>query len=429
MNPPKKGPPRKTTLDALWARHDVKWRDPQQIVAQELWCRLPACTPLASSTHALPVQAGCLHHKGNPEDCPTEVDPRILAHRVQGRFWETLAETGQTLIVTREYEHLVMALCAGGGRPRISYLSLPHPNGLAVDARRQIVHVASTRNPNVIYDFAPCRGLVERDGPRGPAGLENTLLPLRCRYLPGCAYIHDLALIGCRLHANAVAMNAVVELPGCGGFKAVWWPCCIDGAGKPLFGRNHLQLNSIAAGKTLRSSFFTASAAQPSARRPGSLDFPVDKRGVVFSGRTREAVATGLTRPHSARLLGSEVWLDNSGYGEVGRIAGGRFEAVARLPGWTRGLCFGKGVAFVGSSRVIPRFRHYAPGIDCDRSQTGIHALDLKTGRWLGSIVWPLGNQIFALALSGGICTPGFPFTAGKKNDRQVQQLFFRGLA
>ena len=40
----------------------------------------------------------------------------------------------------------------------------------------------------------------------------------------------------------------------------------------------------------------------PSARRPGHLNFPVDGRGVIFSGRTRDVVATGLTRPHSARL-------------------------------------------------------------------------------------------------------------------------------
>jgi len=327
-----------------------------------------------------------------------------------------------------EYEHLVMALHAGGGRRRISYLRLPHPNGLAVDSSRNILHVASTRNPNMIFDFAPCLTRVERDGARELPGMELLLLPLRCRYLPGCTYVHDMAMLGGRLHANAVSMNAVVELPDSGGFKAVWWPRCIDGPGKPLFGRNYLQLNSIAAGKSLRQSYFSASAARPAARRPGHLNFPVDKRGVVFSGQTREVIATGLTRPHSARLLENTVWLDNSGYGELGRIVGGRFEAVANLPGWTRGLCFGKGVAFAGSSRVIPRFRHYAPGLDCEKSEAGIHAVDLKTGRILGSLVWPQGNQIFALELAGGLRTPGFPFVAGKRNDSQVQRLFFSGV-
>jgi hypothetical protein len=155
----------------------------------------------------------------------------------------------------------------------------------------------------------------------------------------------------------------------------------IDGRQGPRFGRNFLQLNSIAAGRTLASSFFSASAAVPSARRPGHLNFPVDGRGVIFSGRTRDVVATGLTRPHSARLHEGTLWVDNSGYGEFGRITDARFEPVIRLKGWTRGLCITDKIAFVGTSRVIPRFRHYAPGLDVDRSRCGIHAVDLQTGR------------------------------------------------
>ena len=36
------------------------------------------------------------------------------------------------------------------------------------------------------------------------------------------------------------------------------------------------------------------------------------------------------------------------------------------LPGWTRGLWFHGSTAFVGASRVIPRFSNYAPGFDVD---------------------------------------------------------------
>ena len=79
------------------------------------------------------------------------------------------------------------------------------------------------------------------------------------RYLPGCLYLHDLAILGGRLLANAVALNAVVELPEAGGFRPVWWPRSIDGACGPLFGRNYLQLNSIAAGDVSR----TASSPPP----------------------------------------------------------------------------------------------------------------------------------------------------------------------
>jgi uncharacterized protein (TIGR03032 family) len=385
--------PRPAVLDALWAHHHADLRDPLQVVAQ--WDASPA------------------------------VDPRLLKYAVRGRFWEALERAEGTLLVTREYEHLVVALRARQGRRRVSYLRLPHPSGLAVDERRRRVYVASTRNPNIVFEFAPGQGRVPRDGAPGSSVPEDALLPVGCRYLPGCLYLHDLALIGGRLHGNAVAMNAVVELPDAGGFRPVWWPGSIDGRGRPLLGRNYLQLNSIAAGKDLRGSFFSASAAEPSARRPGHLNFPVDGRGVLFSGRTRAVVATGLTRPHSARLRDGVVWLANSGYGEVGRVDEGRFEPVARLAGWTRGLSVTGDVAFAGTSRVIPRYRAYAPGVEPARSECGIHALDLRTGRVLGSLVWPLGNQIFAIEVVRGFDTAGWPFTARPGARRQLERFFF----
>lgn len=378
--------------NALWAHHHGEFRDPDGVVSQ--W------------------------------QAPDAIDPQLLRHSVRGRFWEALAAAKATLIVTREYEHLVVALSAGRA-PRISCLRLPHPNGLAVDERGGRLYIASTRNPNMIFEFAASNGKVARDGELNH-GREaaNFLLPVGARYLPGCLYIHDIAMIDGKLFANAVGMNAVVELPTAGGFKTAWWPRCIDGRNGPqLFGRNYLQLNSIAAGKTVAGSFFSASAEKPSARRPGHLNFPVDQRGVIFSGRTREVVATGLTRPHSARFVGSELWVDNSGYGEVGRIAGRCFEAVARLPGWTRGLGVAGDIAFVGTSRVIPRFACYAPGIDLEKSRTGIHALDLKTGRVLGSILWPRGNQIFGVELLRGIDSPGFPLAMGGTRAAQQKAL------
>src|SRR5262249_51130660 len=146
-------------------------------------------------------------------------------------------------------------------------------------------------------------------------------------------------------------------------------------SGGPDFGRNHIQLNSIAAGATVRDSFFSASVAAPGRRRPGHLDFAVDGRGVIFSGRTREPICVGLTRPHSARLHRGRVWIDNSGYGEVGYADQGHFKAIARLPGWTRGLCFVRDVAFVGTSRVIPKFARYAPGVKASEAMCGVHAV------------------------------------------------------
>src|SRR5439155_12290356 len=121
-------------------------------------------------------------------------------------------------------------------------------------------------------------------------------------FFPGSLYMHDLAFIRNRLHANAVGSNAVIEIEDSGTWRRTWWPRAIERDGVPEFRLNFLQLNSIAAGASLQQSFFSASTDELSARRPGHLNFPVDRRGVIFSGRTREPIVRGLTRPHSARL-------------------------------------------------------------------------------------------------------------------------------
>lgn len=379
---------------ALHGAHDRAWRD-----------------PVAVATHWSDA-AG--------------VDARLLDHTVHGAFWETLAAHRLTVLVTREYEHLLIALHAGRRGPAVSYLPLPHPSGLAVDRRRGIVHVASTRNPNQVFDLVPAVA-ERRAAGRGLRPLpDRPLVPLRARFLPGATYLHDLAFVAGRLHANAVGENAVVRVDDDGAVRRVWWPRCVETASGPVFHQNHLQLNSIAAGRTLRSSYFTASTDVVGALRPGHRRFAVDGCGVVFSGATRETVVRGLTRPHSARLRGGTLWVLNSGHGEMGVCEDGRFCAIARPGGWTRGLAFAGRLAIVGTSRVLPRFAHYAPGLEPARCVCGIHLVDRRSGRVLGSLEWPLGNQIFAVETVPASFTRGLPLTAGRgRSAARTRALFY----
>jgi uncharacterized protein (TIGR03032 family) len=251
------------------------------------------------------------------------------------------------------------------------------------------------------------------------------LVPRVARFHPGRLYLHDLAFVGGVLHGNATGLDAVVRLDPPGEPEPVWWPSSVERDGVPDLRRNTLQLNSIAAGPTLEESFFSASAERPSARRPGQRNFPVRERGVIFGGRSREPVARGLTRPHSARLREGTLWVANSGYGEVGTVADGRFEPVARLDGWTRGLCASGDAILVATSRVIPRFRQYAPGLDVDRSRCALHVLDAATGTVRGSLTWPAGNQIFAVESLPGHAAAGFPFSARSRSPARVRSLFY----
>lgn len=381
-------------LDALWAHHHAQWRDPMQVIS--LW------------------------------EGAAGLDRRLLEYEVRGAFWETLAASDSTLIVTREYEHLIFALAHDGAQPRITYLRAPHPSGVAYDTARGIVHIACTRNPNQVISFKPLTGVAPRLDLPTDAPDNRPLMPLRSTFYPGSLYMHDLAMIGGELHANSVGQNAVVRLYDDGRHEKVWYPRCIERDGVPVFGQNHIQLNSIAAGETPESSYYSASADEMTELRPGHPDFPVDRRGVLFSGATREPVARGLTRPHSARLYDGRVWIDNSGYGELVYTDESGVTVAARLPGWTRGLGFAGKIAFVGTSRVIPRFRQYAPGLDVDESVCGLHAVDVTSGAVLGSLIWPYGNQIFAIEPLPRAFTSGFAFDAlAERATEQETRVFY----
>lgn len=352
------------------------------------------------------------------------VDPNLLKYSVRGEWWDILRECAITLLVTREYEHLIMAIHASG---RVSYFSLPHPSGLVVNHKQRLVHVASTRNPNQIFDLTPVSGIKKRLDVRTvkAAETENELIPIRSRFYSGCLYIHDLAIISNNLYANSVGENAILAIDNTANTKRVWWPKCIESTNGPIFTRNHIQLNSIAAGSSLIESYFSASSSKVTRLRPGHLRFPVDKRGVIFSGKSREPIVQGLTRPHSARLYGGDVWVANSGYGEFGFAETGAFHPIIRLPGWTRGLCFHGHTAFVATSRVIPRFRQYAPGLKVENSICAIHAVDMRTAKIKGSLRWDNGNQIFAIDWLPQTVTSGFPWVVGRTHPARVKRLFY----
>ncbi|MGK7925060.1 MAG: DUF4915 domain-containing protein [Spirulina sp.] len=382
----------------MWEQHHQEWRDPIQITSQ--WKEA------------------------------IETDVKLLQYETRGDWWDVLERCNITLLMTREYEHLLMGMQVEEGKPKITYTRMPHPSGLTVDRDRGIVHIASTRNPNQIYDLMPVRDSLSRLDIPGEIGEDRPLIPLRSRFYPGCLYLHDLAMIGGKLYGNAVGQNAIALLENDGTYQRVWHPRCIEVDAQPVFGQNHIQLNSIAAGETLETSYFSASCAEVSALRPGHPDFPVDGRGIIFSGKTREPIVWGLTRPHSARLYENKIWVDNSGYGELGIAEDGKFICVAALPGWTRGLCFYENIAFVGTSRVIPRFRQYAPGLDVEKSICGLHAVDVRSGNILGSLIWPYGNQIFALDWVDCQFSSGFPFPIGEERDRDRDtRLFYSFIA
>ena len=78
-----------------------------------------------------------------------------------------------------------------------------------------------------------------------------------------------------------------------------------------------------------------------------------------------------------------------------------------------------------GALVLIPKYRRYAPGLDVASSLCGVHAVDVVSGKVMGSLLWPWGNQIFAIDWLPRKTTGGFLATVGKVPDQRNTQRFF----
>ncbi len=110
--------------------------------------------------------------------------------------------------------------------------------------------------------------------------------------------------------------------------------------------------------------------------------------GCVIDVESNEVIATGLSMPHSPRVVGDKLWLLNSGTGHFGFIdrTTGKFERVAFCPGYLRGLSFHGDYAIVGLSKN--RENKTFSGLELDENlkssdveaRCGLQVIDLNSG-------------------------------------------------
>lgn len=136
--------------------------------------------------------------------------------------------------------------------------------------------------------------------------------------------------------------------------------------------------------------------------------------GIVIDITNDRVVCSGLSMPHSPRWQDGELWVLNSGSGEIGRIdlESGCFRPLAFLPGFLRGLALVDGHAIVGLSK--PRHGHFE-GLELDDrlarkgldAVCGLHVVSLKSGEtveWLrldGAM-----SELFAVTALPGVANP-----------------------
>ena len=183
----------------------------------------------------------------------------------------------------------------------------------------------------------------------------------RTIHMTGRLDAHDVGLdaTGDAIFVNT-RFNCLASTDPRHSFRPIWRPPFIS----ELVDEDRCHLNGLAMQGGV-AAYVTAVS------RSNTIDGWRDRRadgGVVIDVRTGEVVCEGLSMPHSPRMHNGELWVLNSGTGELGVVAGlargkGRFEPRVFCPGFVRGLAFHGGLAIVGLSK--PRYKRFE-GLELD---------------------------------------------------------------
>jgi uncharacterized protein (TIGR03032 family) len=229
----------------------------------------------------------------------------------------------------------------------------------------------------------------------------------RVTYTTGVLDAHEIGLMadGHIVFVNT-AYNCLAVPSERHSFAPLWMPPFISA----LVEEDRCHLNGLAMGKG-KPRYVTAVS------RSDTIDGWRDRRangGIVIDVETGEIVCSGLSMPHSPRVVDGQLWVLNSGSGELGEIdrACGTFRPRAFCPGFVRGLAIHGRHAFVGLSK--PRYKRFE-GLALDdklkatdsEPWCGIQVIDLDSGtcvEWFrmdGAVA-----EIFDVAVLPGIACP-----------------------
>lgn len=282
----------------------------------------------------------------------------------------------------------------GGPQLQIGFAHFPQamglartPTGLAIGSRDAIWTLPASR------DIAPRLK---------PENTRDIAFLARSSHHSGPIMGHDLAWCDNQLCGVNTLFNCLCTFEAPWSFGTRWHPSFIS-AITPA-DRCHLNGLAVAVNGT-SPAFVTAlgSSDQENGWREHKRD-----GGCLIDVASGELLLGGLSMPHSPRLHNGQLYLLDSGHGQLLRVdpRTGSRTTICELPGFTHGLdCFGD-LAVIGLSRI--RETAVFGGLPLqernEQLRCGVALVELSTGNRIAHLWFNSGvEEIFALA-----CLPGY---------------------
>lgn len=236
-----------------------------------------------------------------------------------------------------------------------------------------------------------------------PADTHDICFLARQAHFTGPTLGHDLAWCGGKLWMVNTMFNCLSTIEPNASFVPRWRPPFIS----ELASGDRCHLNGLASDETgPRYVTVLSETDTVDGWREHKLD-----GGCLLEVPSGRVVVRGLAMPHSPRLYRNQLFFLNSGFGrlELADSSGGPPRIVALLPGYTRGLDFHQGHAFVGLSRIRETnvFGGLPIGEFHEQLQCGIAIVDCGSGKIVGSLFFTSGvSEIFEVRTLPGYQNP-----------------------
>jgi uncharacterized protein (TIGR03032 family) len=324
---------------------------------------------------------------------PTREDPGPLRAGHTPNFPSLLRRLGASVLVTTYQAGRLVMLRAEGDHLNTHYRVFRQPMGLALAGGGARLAIGTKIQ---IWEFRDVPSVGRR---LEPAGTHDACYLPRSSHVTGNVLIHEMAYgADGALWIVNTRFSCLATLDSESSFTPRWRPPFIT----ELEPSDRCHLNGVALvdGKP---KYVTAlgETNEPAGWRANKAT-----GGILMDVDSSTIVCRGLSMPHSPRWHDGRLWVCESGSGTLGTVDlnTGRYQAVAAVPGFTRGLDIVGDLAFVGLSQVresaifsgIPITERLKP----EERTCGVSVVDLRRGEPIALLKFKSGVQeIFAVSL------------------------------
>jgi uncharacterized protein (TIGR03032 family) len=309
-------------------------------------------------------------------------------------FAPLLQQLGISLLVSTYQAGKVLVVRAEGNGLNTLCRDFEAPMGMAVTADELMIgtrqHVWNYHRHQI-----PAR--------MKPAGRHDACYLPRLAFVTGNIQVHEMAWAGPEIWIVNTRFSCLCTLNGRHSFLPRWQPPFIT----ELASDDRCHLNGLGI-RDGQPRYVTCLGVSDTG---GGWRSNKARGGCLIDVPSGEMLAQGLSMPHSPRWHLDRLWFLESGEGSLAVLdhSSGRPQAVAQLPGFTRGMDFYGPIAFIGLSQV--RESAVFSGIPLterlEERVCGVWAVNLASGETIGFLKFEGGVQeIFAVQVLPGLCFP-----------------------